>query len=155
MLAVQLQKLEDQSAEAIEFESLKDHFESYLKVQSKSNPQMSNATSLKSPLMESNLSSSKSSKLLRDLPNLSGSKYLPSSKSNANDKAKNNQIEEIKEYLPRMSWENSRLEENGMGIIGRREENRREMIRNLKNEERVSSLEMRWENSWEMPIRVR
>jgi len=159
---VQLQKLEEQSSETLEFEHLKDHFENHLKSQSNLPSSTQPHPLSNNKITKAASEALKTSKLLKDLPSLANSKYLSGSSSSLSSRKIREKVEEgaskdseeLKPYDARTTWENGRVQRGGLGIIGRREENRREFVKN-RMEKDLTSLDQRWENSWESPVKVR
>ncbi|KAG8968472.1 hypothetical protein FRC05_001539 [Tulasnella sp. 425] len=151
-LALQLQKLEDNLPDSLEFERLKDHFEPILRASSSShhnNPQPSHH---RNPI-----TAAASSALARDVPGLHQSVRGMSGRTYSNPKAPS-RINANKSWD---DWDSivykSRLEVAGSGV-GIRIESELDWIKALDEGtgiERVADLERRWLNSWTQSLKSR
>lgn len=133
---MQLQKQEDNAADVIEFERLRAHFDSYLKVE---DPSMSN---------------SRSSKLLRDVPSLAKDPQFGSQTKFPRRSAVRD--EKIPSHQALMTWDEGRDQKNfketqqdledgkPLGHLGRKDQTRYDTLQVQHNDSNVSSLAQRW-----------
>ncbi|PWN48269.1 hypothetical protein IE53DRAFT_412453 [Violaceomyces palustris] len=183
-LSLQLQRREDNSPDVLELERLKDHFDPFIRSQTQalttSNSGLpSSSSSIAPPGSDNNLVNAtdsanrkagrgsqatlaasaaalKSSKLLKDIPSLAGSRYLSgvSSASRSNAAAKEVK-EEIRPYQALTSWDSGRTEGDQKGILARREDFRKDYLLHFQGaDEKISGLRQRWTSPWDQPVRT-
>lgn len=160
MATVQLQKHEDSAQDMLELERLREHFDPFLRSQTSSSggPAQSMLPSTGSTATLAASAALQSSNLLRDVPSLANSRYASSLlglSSRGARKAAGAHREELPEYEAVNSWTSGRATGGQLGVMGVREEGRRELVKLAEREELISGLTQRWQSPWDQPVRAR
>lgn len=140
-LSLQVQRIEDEAADSVEFRDLRAHFDQYLRFSTSSGE------------AQYSMEAAKASKLLRDVPSLMNQ---PGFGRNKVSKRKMDQDEQIPQYNAKMTWDAGRDEKRYVGVkqdlqdgkalgaIGRKEQNRLEFLQEQKDGSQITDLAQRW-----------
>lgn len=146
---MQLQRYEDSAPDVLELDSLRNHFEPFVRAQmSQTDPKA--ATSGIASMPSAAL---RRSKLFRDVPVLSTDPRLLG-RSRARPGAARKEGEVFKPYEARTSW-TSGANSRGEGVVSRRDEGRIEWTQGMKSVEQATSLDQRWTSPWDQPVRAK
>ncbi|KAN0061508.1 hypothetical protein ACQY0O_006355 [Thecaphora frezii] len=173
-LGRQLDKFEQSAPDLLEMYHLRDHFDPFITAQTEAaqaaaaastqdrrsaNKSSSSSSGSRSMATGSQASIAASaalqkSKLLRDIPQLTSSHYL----TGVAEKPKlqrREEKEELRPYEPFTSWTSGRTKGQQKGVLGRREDSRREYLAGFTgSDERISTLSQRWSSPWDQPVRT-
>ncbi|PWN37902.1 uncharacterized protein FA14DRAFT_142568 [Meira miltonrushii] len=142
-LSLQVQKIEDEAADAVEFRDLRAHFDKYLRFSTSSNE------------TQYSMEAARASKLLRDVPSLANQPGFGVGRSKIS-KRKTDQDEQIPQYTAKMTWDAGRDEKRYVGVkqdlqegkalgaIGRKEQSRLEFMQEQVDDSQITDLAQRW-----------
>lgn len=153
--SAQLQKYEDSSPDALEFERLKEHFEPFIR------SSLSASTSTPHPtphassaahshhLYSNSITAAASAALSRDIPGVG--KYNPLSRSTSGRSSKDRSVnkDEMPEYRSRLDISKASAHGTGGGEVDV------EFMRGMEDIGQTATLEQRWLNSWANPLKTR
>lgn len=149
---LQLQKIEEEAADSIEFRHLRAHFGQYLRF----------ATSAGE--MSYSMEAARSSKLLKDVPSLINQPGFGAGRTKTPTK-KTDRDEQIPQYSAKMTWDAGREERRYVGVkqelhegkalgaIGRKEQNQLEFLQEQTDESQISNLAQRWSELNDQSVR--
>jgi len=145
----QLQKYEDTAPDSLEFERLKEHFDSFIRTSTLASstsgtPGVAHSTTVPHSHHSNSITAAASAALARDIPGVG--KYNPlarSTKGSGKDRSINR--DEMPEYRSR-----SEISKSAVGG-----EYDVELLNSLEEIGDISRLEQRWENSWMTPLQTK